>query len=255
MTFREWLIDLFKQDVGGPAIEMYNWVHIMFILIIVGSIVGLYFLFRNKKVETRQLVLKIMAIVIVGLYLTDFLVHPFMYGGEDALIVDKLPYHICTASGVLVGIINIFPNKTKHIRVAVTTFGLIGAFLYIFIPSGVTGPDVKAFSYKEIQTFLYHGTLLGYGILSLLWEEIKPDFKKCWIDAIVVIVLILISLGANAAYSTPDHHYDWFFTTGSSFGINETIMPFIIFGVFFGLDMVIYLVCYLVSKYLKKEAK
>ena len=74
-------------------------------------------------------------------------------------------------------------------------------------------------------------------------------------EIIILVVLILISLGANAAYSTPDHHYDWFFTTGSSFGINETIMPFIIFGVFFGLDMVIYLVCYLVNKFLKKEAK
>lgn len=248
MSLRDFLIRIFRGDVGGPAIEMYNWVHILYLVIIVGSIVGLYFLFRNKKQETKSLVLKIMAIVIIGLYLTDFLVHPFMYGGRDELIVDKLPYHICTASAILISIVNIFPKQTRHIKNAVVLFGLIGAFYYVFIPSGVTGPDVKAFSYKEIQTFLYHGTLLGYGVLSLLFGDVKLDIKKCWIDAIVLVTLILISLGANAAYSIPDGgHYDWFFTTGSSFGIPSTVMPFVIFGVFFGTSLLIYGIYYLVK--------
>ena len=253
MSLRDILIKIFRQDVGGVAIEMYNWVHILYLLIIVGSIAGMYFLFKNKGKEKQQLLLKINAIVLIGLYLTDFLVHPFMYGGEDLLIVDKLPYHICTLSAIMIAIINIFPNATKNIRVPVTIYGLIGAFYYVFIPSGVTGPDVMAFCYKEIQTFLYHGVLLGYGVLALLFEDIKPDFKKCWIDAIVVAVIILISLGANAAYSIPEgHQYDWFFTTGISFGLPKALMPFIIFGVFFGTDMVVYAICYLV-KYLKNK--
>ena len=248
MSLRDILIKIFRQDVGSIAIEMYNWVHILYLVLIVGSIVGVYFLFKDKSKETQSLVLKINAIVLIGLYLTDFLVHPFMYGGQDALIVDKLPYHICTLSAILIAIINIFPNKTKAIRVPVTLLGLIGAFYYVFIPSGVTGPDVMAFCYKEIQTFVYHGVLLGYGVLALLFGDIKPDFKKCWIDAIVVVAIILISLGANAAYSIPEEHqYDWFFTTGISFGIPPGIMPFIIFGVFFGTEMVIYGICYLID--------
>lgn len=253
MSLRDILIKIFRQDVGTIAIEMYNWVHIMYLVIIVGSIVGVYFAFRNKDQEAKEKVLKVYAIILITLYLTDFLVHPFMYGGQDELIVDKLPYHICTLSAILIAIINVFPNRTRYIRVPVTLLGLIGAFYYVFIPSGVTGPDVMAFCYKEIQTFVYHGVLLGYGVLALLFSDIKPDFKKCWIDAIVVVVIILISLGANAAYSIPDGgHYDWFFTTGSSFGISSTLMPFIIFAVFFGTEMVIYGICYLVA-YLKKK--
>ena len=111
--------------------------------------------------KTKQFVLKILAIVVVGLYLTDFLVHPFLNGGHDYLIVDKLPFHICTASAILIAITSIFPNHTKSIKTAVPILGAIGAFYYIFIPSGVTGDGYYAFSYKELQTFTEESVFAG----------------------------------------------------------------------------------------------
>lgn len=243
---RDFLINLFKDDVGGPAIEMYNWVHILFIAIIVGTTIGMYFLFKNKDEKTRKLVLTIYVITLVGLYLGDFFVHPFMEN-EDALLTDKLPFHMCTIACPLLAICYIFPNRTKHLKIPATLLGMIGAFYYIFIPSGVTGPDVMAFRYRTLQTFAYHGVLLGYGILSLLFAEIKLDIKKIWIDAIVLASIVIVAIGASYSYG-----HDWCFVKGTAFGIDPVAMPFVFFAVFIGTDAIVYGIYYLVN-YLKNR--
>lgn len=245
---RQFFENLFRDDVGGPAICMYNWVHILYLVIICSAIFCLAFFLRNKEQKTKQLVLKIMCGIIVGLYLTDFLVHPFMEK-SDSLLMDKLPFHACTSAAILLPLINIFPKQTKWARTGVVLIGMLGAFFYVFIPSGVTGPDVMAFRYRTIQTFIYHGTLLGYGVLSILWGDIDMDIKKCWHEAIILVVLIGISLLANYSYTKTSNGepHDWFFSTGASFGINPVAMPFVLFGVFFGTSLVVYGIYYLVK--------
>lgn len=61
----------------------------------------------------------------------------------------------------------------------------------------------------------------------------------------IICIALWASLG-NAVYSNPDHHYDWFFLTGSSFPfVPEPLMPlavvvailgmvFIIYGIYYG---------------------
>ena len=250
---REILINIFKDDTFGPDITLFGFFHLFYFFIIICVTILLIFLFKDKEEATKKKLLDIYAIVLVGLYLGDFFVHPFMYG-DDVMNVDKLPFHLCTIACPLIAIIRIFPDKTKRIANAVTVLGLVGAIMYLTCPNGAVGPGVKAFSYRMLQTFTYHGVLFTYGILSLALGLNKLEYKKIYVEAIMILALVLISLGANHAYSIPGgHHYDWFFTTGSSFGVNEYAMPFIMFGIIFAMCNAIYLIYYGIKKLIEKK--
>ena len=117
--------------------------------------------------------------------------------------------------------------------------------MYLTCPNGAVGVGIKAPSYTILQTFTYHGVLFTYGILALAFEDIVPNIKKIWIELIMIVCIDLMSLGANAAYSTSDSHYDWFFSTGSSFGMSPYVMPFIMLGIIFAMCLAIYGLYYL----------
>ena len=248
---REVLLKIFNNNIGGPEFNALTIWHILFFLIMAGATTFMALFFSKKSEKTRKLVLDIYAIVIIGLYLSDFLVHPFM-NGENALIVDKLPYHICTISSILIAITRIFPNHTKHIQTAVPVLGIAGALMYMTYPNGVGG---YVFSYKVLQTMLYHSCVITYGVCTMAYGFVKPDFKKIYVEAIMIAALVLISLGANSAYATESHHYDWFFTTGSSFGVNKYLMPFLIFIIFNAMCASIYLIYFGVKKLIEKKAQ
>ena len=249
---REFLLKIFSREIGGPDITLFGVFHILYFLIIMGLTVFGCIRTFNKSKDEKKKTLDIMALCLVILYLGDFFVHPFI-DGENALIVDKLPFHICTLSCVLIAITRVFTKHTKHIQQAVPVLGLIGALMYITCPSGAVGPGVKAFSYVMLQTFTYHGLLFAYGVMSLTTGEDKLDYKKIYVEAIIIVVLIFVALGANAAYSTETHHYDWFFVTGSSFGMNKYLMPFIMFAIIFAMTNAIYLIYFGIRKLLIKK--
>lgn len=250
---REVLLQIFSNDIGGPEIDVFNFFHILYFFLTMATTFCFAFFFRNKDEAFKKRVLDIYAFVIVGLYLGDFFVHPFMTG-ENALIVDKLPFHLCTISAVLIAITRLFPKQTKVIKNAVTILGIVGALMYITYPNGAVGGGTKAFCYKILQTFLYHGCLVTYGVLAMAYGECKLEYKKIYIELIMICSLTLISLGANASYSSTEHHYDWFFTTGSSFGMSPYVMPFIMIVIIFAMCNAIYGL-YFLFKYLINRKK
>lgn len=249
---RDLLLKIFSDDIGGPDITVFGFFHILYLFIILGLTFLINYLLVKKSQETKTKALNIMALILVILYLGDFFVHPFKTG-ENALIVDKLPFHICTLSCVLIAITRVFPNHTKGIRQAVPILGLVGSLMYITYPNGAVGPGVKAFSYTILQTFIYHGLLFMYGVTSIVTLDIEVNYKKIWVEAIMIASLVLIALGANASYTTPEHHYDWFFVTGSSFGVNKYLMPFLMFVIIFAMCNAIYLITYGVKAIIKKK--
>ena len=249
---RDFFLKIFSNEIGGPDITLFGFFHILYFLLIVGGTFLLNYLIRNKTQEQKKKVLDIMSLILVILYLGDFLVHPFIHG-EQALNVDKLPFHICTCSCILIAITRIFPNYTKRIKTAVTVLGLVGALMYITCPNGAVGPGTKAFSYVIIQTFIYHGILFAYGVTAIISQDVQVEYKKIYVEAIIIACLDLIALGANAAYSSEEHHYDWFFVTGSSFGVSPYLMPFLIFIIIFAMCNAIYLITYGVKKIIEKK--
>ncbi len=253
---RDFFVKLFRDDTFGPEIDLFNVWHFVVLALVAVVAVALITAFRKKSYETKQKVLNVLSAIVVISYFLDFFIHPLMEDG-NYLIVDKLPFHLCTSAGLLVGITRLFPEKTKFWHHVPVVLGLVGAIMYLTVPTGVAGD--KLFCYRTIQTLIYHGTLLIFGVLAIAFEDVKLEYKTIYKEAIVIFVQILIALVANEVYSIPDgrvdaHGYNWYFVKGGLFGlpISDVLMPFVIFAVFMIMSALIYGICYLV-KYLKSK--
>ena len=102
---RELFFKLFSDEPTGCGIVIssFNIWHILYILLIVGGMIGGAFLLKNKTMETKEKVLRFLAYALVISYVSDYFVHDFVYADfEDGkyvaagLNMDKLPFHICT---------------------------------------------------------------------------------------------------------------------------------------------------------------
>ena len=98
---REFLLNLFGTDEGSIEITLFSIWHILYFVLIVGGTIGACFLLKNKSEETKEKVRKILAYLVIGVYLADFFIQPFM-SSDYSMNVDKLPFHICTLMGCLI---------------------------------------------------------------------------------------------------------------------------------------------------------
>ena len=91
------------------------------------------------------------------------------------------------------------------------------------------------------------------GISALCFEDIIPDFKKIYIEAIILALMDIISIGANYAYGgIRGDTYNWFFSMGL-FGIDKTVMPFVMFGVLMVMIVLVYLIYFGVKKIINRK--
>ena len=235
---REFLLNLFGTDEGSIEITLFSIWHILYFVLIVGGTIGSCFLLRNKSDETKDKVRNMLADLVIGIYLGDFFIQPFM-SSDYSMNVDKLPFHICTLMGIVVPFVQ-FNKKFEKIREPITCLSLVASLMYITYPGSALG-GVAPFCYKVVQTFVFHGLLFSYGYLSVATNSVKLEFKNIWKELCVLVVIALWAGLGNTLYSSSEHHYDWFFITGSTFPfVPKGLMPFTVIAAVFGMCAIIY---------------
>ena len=248
----EVLKNIFKDDTFGPKITLFGFWHLLILILIIGASFAISILLRKKSKETKSKIVDISVIVLIALYFGDFFVHPFMTG-EDKLIVDKLPFHLCTGACILIALTRIFPNKLRFMRTASIILGMIGGLMYLTVPTALDGEYLLC--YRSLQTICYHGLLMWIGISALVFEDIVPSFKTIYVEAIILALMDIISIGANYAYGGIQgvgETYNWFFSMGL-FGLDKSIMPFVMFAVLMAMVAIMYLICFVVKKIVKNK--
>lgn len=249
---RDFLIKVFgwKVNEGGITIELFSIWHILYILIIAGSIVGGAFLLKGKSEKTKEKTLRIISLTVLILYIVDFMLQPFV-SSDNTLDIDKLPFHICT----LMGIVAVFAqfSKCDWFKEAAVCLAMAGCLMYLTYPGSALG-DISPWCYKVIQTMIYHGLLLSWGVLSLTTGQVKLHPKKMWQPLIGVVIIALWAAIGNTCYNGGDHHYDWFFITGSTFPfIPKWLMPFAVITAVYGVIACFYLIYWLATRKKGKE--
>lgn len=241
-----------NKHVGNIEITVFSIYHIIYIALIVGATLGAAFLLKNKSQKAKDITLKTLAYVAIGLYIADFFIMPL---SQDSVDIDKLPFHICTLVSVFIPFAQ-FNKKFAPVRSVITTFAIVAPLMYITYPGSALG-GISPLSYKVIQTFLFHGVVFAWGVLSLTTKATSISFKTIWKDAIGLLVMIIWAFFGNFAYSTTARSFDWFFVTGSTFPFIPTfLMPIAVFVAFFGMCAIINLINKLiVSHYTKKANK
>jgi len=246
----DFLKKLFSSETFGPKLYLFNIYHILLLLIVFGGSLLFAYLTRKKSQETKKKIVDIATLIMIILYFLDFFIHPFMTG-EDKLIVDKLPFHLCTGAGILIALSRLFPRQFAKFRTSFAVLGLIGGMMYLTVPTALD--DEFILCYRSLQTIIYHGLLFFIGVTAISYDDIKIEYKYIYREAIVLVIMDLISIFANRAYGgIRGDNYDWFFSTGSSFGVSPYLMPFVMFAILFAQCNAIYLINFGVRKLFAK---
>lgn len=226
---------------GGVIFTCFGIWHLLYILTVAGILLFLLLFLHKKTAHAQMNAVRLTIDLAFGLYVLDFFLMPFAYGGID---VEKLPFHICTAMCVLCFLSrhNRFFEKYKC---AFAHLGLISNLVYFLYPAGVGWQQVHPLSYRVIQTLLFHALMMVHGFLVLCFEDRSIRVKDLKRDLLVLIAMALWALLGNHLYNgfagDFNYHMNWFFVCKDPFNlidpaISVFIMPFISVAAFFIAD-------------------
>lgn len=242
------LISLLSDKKGGITFRCFDPWHIGFIVFFIALAVLMCLYLQKKDVVCRNKVIQLFIHIAIGLYVLDFFLMPFAYREID---IEKLPFHVCTAMCVMCFMSrrNAFCGKFK---VQFAMLGFLSNLIYLLYPAGVMWHQVHPASYRVIQTLSFHGIMMVYGLLVLVYERQAFEWKK---DLWVVVSMTLWALLGNTLYNSDARVYNWFFVVRDPFNmlpanIAPVVMPFLNTAVFFGVEMLVYFVF---SKFRKKQ--
>ena len=231
---------------GFNCFGIWHFLFMVLIFFVIGLIIHLL---KNKSDETREKVINNSINFVFGLYILDFFLMPFAYGAID---LEKLPFHICTISCVLC----FLSRHTKFLgkyKLSIALIGFIGNLIYVIYPAGVGWYQIAPYSYRVIQTLMYHGVMTLYGVLTLIYGEEKLEWKKCYKELVLIMLITLWAMLGNFFYNSDLRVYNWFFVIQDPFyilpkDIAKIIMPFIMIFTIFLADMLVYLSYFFVKK-------
>ena len=184
----------------GIKITPFSGAHIVYIVLIFGSIIALWLLYRNKDADAKERLLRFLSYALVFSYLSDFFLHEFVYGGMK---MDKLPFHICTALCPLSAIAQ-FNRKGHKIREPIAILATLSPMMYLCYPASVG--DGEPWCYQAVQTMFFHGVLMAWGILSIALGAVKPNIRHCWKSAVALVGITLWAKLGNILML-----HNWFF--------------------------------------------
>lgn len=232
----QFFTNLFSPGELTNEITLFSGWHFMYIILIVGLSIGLAFLMKNKSEKAKNTTLAVLAICAIATYIADFFIMPLSQGKVD---IDKLPFHICTLTSIFIPFAQ-FNKKFEKIKHVIVVFAVVSSLMYITYPGSALG-GVNTFSYKVVQTFVFHGLCFSWGFMSLATGAVKLNIKKIWMELCGLVIIALWAALGNSVYSTPSSHFDWFFITGSTFPfIPSALMPFVVIAAVFGMCAIIY---------------
>lgn len=232
----------------GIHITAFSVSHFVYLFLIFGTILALWYFIKRKNEDFRERVLRFLAYAVVISYLADFFVHDFVYGGMS---IDKLPFHLCTALCPTIAFVQ-FNKKFEKLIEPVSVLAIVGSLMYISYPASVG--EGEPWCYQAVQTMFFHGAEMAWGILNIAGGKVKLEIKNVWKSA---VGLGLITLWAKFGNLILEHN--WFFLEHDALyiGLVEngvipkwSLMIFTPISVFF-VVLAIYGIYYGVSAYLK----
>ena len=245
----------------GISVTAFSIPHFVYLIVIIGTVLGLYFGFRYAPYEKKKKLLDLMIIILTVSYVSDFFVHEFVYaevvdgafvGG--GLNIDKLPFHICTVLCPITAFVQ-FNGKLHKFLEPVAMLAVLAPMMYIVYPASIGSGE--PWCYQAVQTMFYHSTLMAWGILNLSLGVVKPDIKKSYEAA---VLLVGITLWAKLGNLLLEHN--WFFLEEDAFYIGlvasgiipKWLLMVINPIVFFIAVLALYGVYYLVMKLRSKSS-
>ena len=225
---------LLADRTGGRIFRCFGPWHLAWIGLTAAVAAVLMLLLRKQDGETRRKLLRRLIVLAFGLYMADFFLMPLAYGQID---VEKLPFHVCTAMCLMCFFSRYSPRLAKY-RQSFVLLGFLSNLVYLVYPAGVMWHRVSPFSYRVIQTLLFHALMTVYGFV-VLWENPPRPGRR---ELVVLTAMTAWAWLGNWVYNGTsegyDHFFNWFFVVRDPFyilpeQIAPLVMPFLNIAIFF----------------------
>ncbi len=239
------LSEILSDKKGETVFSCFGTWHLCYLLAVAVALTIVIVYAGKKGKEERQKLSTYFLNGAFGLYIADFFLMPFAYGEID---IEKLPFHACTAMCVMC-FLSRHNDFLKKFKLQFTMLGFVSNLVYLIYPAGLMWYQVHPLSYRVIQTLLFHGAMTGYGLLVLLFEADKREWKK---DLIVLSAMTVWALLGNTLYNGQawgkTQFFNWFFVVRDPFyilpeSIAPIIMPFLNVALFMVVEWVVYVIC------------
>ncbi len=167
-------------------IEMFNLPYFLWIILLVGTTVGLYFILKNKKPSTQKIVL--FSILAFGLIFHFLKVYFPPYSEDEArMLRDSWFVNICGANIALFPIL--FWMKKKSVKDYMFYIGVLSGFISILYPQEGLG---KAFYELDVVRYYYHHwSLISIPLLMVLFKLHTLSWKRIFAAPIGLLLLML----------------------------------------------------------------
>ena len=182
------------------SFKPFSFCHILYFLIIAIAIVLVLFWCKNKPKEFKNKVVNYSLNAAFILYIADFFIMPLAYG---EIVIDKLPFHLCTSMSILC-FLSRNTKKLAKFKNSFTLLGMIGALMYLVYPAGVTngpGQYFDGYTYRIIQTVLYHGLMVAQGVFAIALGDVVLKWDSFKYDVIIILFVAVWAMFGNFAYN------------------------------------------------------
>lgn len=211
--------DLFMKIFGDipsdTEIGLFSIGHFSLMAFAVILPIVLCLIFRKKSDKAKLIVSIVLSILIPMMYALDFIVQPF-YSSSGTLLIDKLPFHVCTLMGVLIPFVY-FNKKFKWAREIVVVWALISATIYIIYPGLYLNRPIKIYSYCILQSFGYHALLIAWAIWMFVTRQVEFKIHNFWKSVVAMCVIMIWAEFANQIYV--DQNFFFLHSEPSWFGL------------------------------------
>ncbi len=174
-------------------IQMFNFWYFFWVVLSVGSVVGLYFALRNKSDKTKKIVLFIILIIGLIAHSTQFLYPPYSTD-TSRMLRDSWFGNICGANILLFPFFLLSKNdRAKDYMFYLGLLGGLGAVLYPLEPMQKVD---QASEWIDIIRFYFHHTLLwGVPLVMVLTKLHTLSYKRVlWCPVYFLGVCLFIIL-------------------------------------------------------------
>lgn len=249
----KFLNELLSDHSSDSPFTVFGLWHLLYLVVFFCGIFLLLFFLKNRSAASKQRAIVLLSNCAFGLYIADFFLMPFAYGEID---LEKLPFHICTATCVLC-FLSRHHKFFERFKLQFALLGLASNLIYVIYPAGVGWYQIHPLSYRVIQTLLFHALMTAYGLLVLAFDNVQLKWKHCYKELIAIAAITLWALLGNTLYNGTaanySHHFNWFFVTQDPFyllpsSIAPYIMPPVMILVMFAAVLLIYLAYFLIKK-------
>ena len=176
MTLHDLFSKIFSKIPDEVGFSIFSWQYFILLLFEIAIPVALAIIFAKKLNEKRDSVLRFSAIFLITIYIADFFVQPFYAG---TMIPHKLPFHICTATGVLLTFVTLNKKFEKMSKI-VTVWAIISPLLWMIFPFDTYDIGTSLFSYSLIQPIIYHMVEFFWGLYMLISGKVQLPWKTLW---------------------------------------------------------------------------